>query len=131
PEERLYQRLLAGNAEEAIDIAEAEVSSSSPLAFYDNVALPALRLAERDRRIGSSPEERARIADGLEAVVQEVCGETSDTGEAVPVLCIAGRGQLDAAAAAMLTHALRERGSGARRLSARHVAPEAIHALDL
>lgn len=130
-EERLYQRLLAGNAEEAIDVAEAEVASTSLLGFYDNVALPALRLAERDRRIGSSPEERGRIAEGLEAVVQEVCGETSNDGEAVPVLCIAGRGQLDAAAAAMLAHALRERGIGARRLSARHVAPDSIHALDV
>ncbi|MEH2537113.1 MULTISPECIES: hypothetical protein [unclassified Bradyrhizobium] len=49
PEEQLYQRLLAGNLEEAVEIAEDYVDKYSSHEFYDNVAIPALRLAENDR----------------------------------------------------------------------------------
>jgi len=45
PMERLYQRLLAGNVEEAIELAEAEIEMSSPLEFYDSIAIPLLLLA--------------------------------------------------------------------------------------
>jgi predicted PurR-regulated permease PerM len=129
--ERFYQRLLAGNAEEAIELAETRVAEHGRLDFYDKVALPALRLADNDRQHGSSIDDLRRVAAGLEAVIRELGGAEKDAIVAVPVLCIAGRWELDAAAAAMLAHALRERGVGARRVPAASVAPDAINALEL
>ena len=40
PEERLYQRLLAGNLEEAVEMAEDYVDEHSSREFYDNVGHP-------------------------------------------------------------------------------------------
>ncbi|MDB5729209.1 MAG: putative phytochrome sensor protein, partial [Noviherbaspirillum sp.] len=160
PEERLYQRLLAGNVEEAIEIAELHVAapavdeagaddSADPLvAFYDDVALPALRLAENARQRGASAEDRKKVADGLRAVVQDLRdismkkeepGKNGDSDASrpaqewfgTPALCIAGRGELDGAAATMLAHALESRGIGARHASASAVTHEKIGELDL
>jgi predicted PurR-regulated permease PerM len=73
PEERLYQRLLAGNLEEAVEIAEDYADEHSSREFYDNVAIPALRLAENDRqRSTTDTNYRRLIADTAIAVVREV-----------------------------------------------------------
>ena len=86
-EERFYQRLLAGNVEEAVEIAEAYVDEASALRFYDEVALPALRLAETDRRRSTSDINYRRIvAQGATAVVREVADhlrEKRDSGVAL------------------------------------------------
>ncbi|WP_233575768.1 AI-2E family transporter [Noviherbaspirillum saxi] len=142
PEERLYQRLIAGNVEEAIDIAETEVSEHSLLEFYDQVALQTLRLAENSRERGGSKEDRQSVAEGLRTIVedlQDVIARTpdEDNGPGVqqwlgtPVLCVAGRGELDAAAALLLTHMLETRGIGARVVPASMIAADAIGNLDL
>jgi predicted PurR-regulated permease PerM len=160
PEERLYQRLLAGNVEEAIEIAELHVAGPAAeteadeaadplLAFYDNVGLPALRLAENARQRGASSEDRKKVADGLRAVVQDLRdiatkkeenGDKEAAGDAphpaqqwfgTPALCIAGRGELDGAAAVMLAHALESKGIGARHAGASAVTHEKIGQLDL
>ncbi|MEY9469601.1 putative PurR-regulated permease PerM [Bradyrhizobium yuanmingense] len=47
PEEQLYQRLLAGNLEEAVEFAENYVDECSSRELYDNVGIPALRLRRR------------------------------------------------------------------------------------
>jgi predicted PurR-regulated permease PerM len=151
PEERLYQRLLAGNVEEAIEIAETQVAADSLLPFYDQVGLPALRLAENSRQFGASSEDRKRVADGLRAVVEDMKellekkdseaskeikdGEVADRSPnawlGTPVLCIAGRGELDKAAAAMLAHGLESTGIGARYVAPSAVTHETIGELDL
>ena len=131
PEERFYQRLLAGNVEEAIEIAEEGVAESSALDFYDKVALPALGLAETDRERGGSMEDRKRVASGMEAVVRELRTDESSQTVQHPVLCIAGRWELDAAAAAIWAHALDTVGVKARHLPASLVSPESIVNLDL
>ena len=144
PEERFYQRLLAGNAEEAIEIAEAHIEEHSLASFYDDVGLPALRLAENDRRHGiTEREHRLRVADGAHAVVRELrelaekngieeCKETPQPRwPGLPALCIAGRSALDEAAAAMLAHMLECEGIGARHLPASAITPQDIGSLDL
>lgn len=142
PEERLYQRLLAGNVEEAIEIAETKVAEDSLLAFYDQIAVPALRLAENARERGASVEDRRKVADGMRAVVSDLTELAVKTEEAASnraqnhwlgasVLCIAGRSDLDAAAAAMLMHALESRDIGARYSSPFSVTHDAIGELDL
>lgn len=152
PEERLYQRLLAGNLEEAVEIAEDYVDEHSSLEFYDHVAIPALRLAENDRqRSTTDTNYRRLVASTATCVVQEVAehveekaeGATSKEGdvndqsgsrlktEDTPVLCIAGRTELDRAASEMLAQVLVERGIGAKVLPPIAVTQGALGQLDL
>lgn len=135
-EERLYQRLLAGNVEEAIEIAESLVAEESEEGFYERVGLPTLLLAENARLHGATADDRKRVAQGLHAVVRDL-EETPRAEGDVPAqagpscLCIGGRSDLDGAAAAMLAHALQAGGTVARALPAAAVSPEAIGNLDL
>jgi predicted PurR-regulated permease PerM len=153
PEERLYQRLLAGNLEEAVEIAEDYVDECSSREFYDNVAIPALRLAENDRqRSTTDTNYRRLVADTAICVVREVedhvrekAATTDEAGErtdeerpaadrderAPSVLCIAGRTELDRAAAEMMAQVFEERGIGTRVLPPIAVSQGALGQLDL
>lgn len=153
PEERLYQRLLAGNLEEAAEIAEDYVDECSSHQFYDNVAIPALRLAENDRQRSSTDTNYRRIvAETAICVVREVEDHIREKTEATSeanrqsennqlvgntmarapsVLCIAGRTELDRATAEMMAQALDERGIGARVLPPIAVSQGALGQLDL
>ncbi|ACL61414.1 AI-2E family transporter [Methylobacterium nodulans] len=148
PEERLYQRLLAGNLEEAVEMAEDYVDEHSSREFNDNVAIPALRLAENDRqRSTTDTNYRRLVADTAICVVREIedhvrekasadePGEDrlpSAAAERPPsVLCLAGRTELDRAAAEMMAQVLEERGIGARVLPPIAVSQGALGQLDL
>jgi hypothetical protein len=83
PEERFYQRLLGGNVEEAVEIAEGYVDEHGAPAFFDAIAIPALRQAENDRRRNASDTNYRRIvADGALAVLREVEDHVRETAEA-------------------------------------------------
>jgi predicted PurR-regulated permease PerM len=83
PEERFYQRLLAGNVEEAVEIAEGFVDEHGAPAFFDAIAIPALRQAENDRRRNASDTNYRRIvADGALAVLREVEDHVREGAEA-------------------------------------------------
>jgi predicted PurR-regulated permease PerM/GAF domain-containing protein len=151
PEERLYQRLLAGNLEEAVEMAEDYVDEHSSREFYDHVGLPALRLAENDRqRSTTDTNYRRQVATTASCVVQEVADhvrekdpdaedadDAKDSGRALPrtsgtpVLCIAGRTELDRAAAEMLAQVLEEKDIGARVLPPISVTEGALGQLDI
>jgi predicted PurR-regulated permease PerM len=152
PEERLYQRLVAGNLEEAVEIAEDYVDEHSSQEFYDHVAIPALRLAENDRQRSTTDTNYRRIvASTATCVVREVAdhiqekasrsrneaGEGEDQRypahamEGTPVLCIAGRTELDRAAAEMLAQVLQEKGIGTRVLPPISISEGALNQLDL
>lgn len=152
PEERLYQRLLAGNLEEAVEIAEDYVDECSSREFYDNVAIPALRLAENDRqRSTTDTNYRRLVADTAVCVVREIedhvqekasqaqpgegpadARQPSAAAERPPsVLCLAGRTELDRAAAEMMAQVLEERGIGTRVLPPIAVSQGALGQLDL
>jgi predicted PurR-regulated permease PerM/GAF domain-containing protein len=153
PEQRLYQRLLAGNLEEAVEIAEDYVDEHSSREFYDNVAIPALRLAENDRqRSTTDTNYRRLVADTAICVVREVedhvrekaasvdepeaqtdADLSGSAGETRPpsLLCLAGRTELDRAAAEMMAQVFEERGIGARALPPIAVSQGALGQLDL
>lgn len=151
PEERLYQRLLAGNLEEAVEMAEDYVDGHTSREFYDNVAIPALRLAENDRqRSTTDTNYRRLVADTAICVVSEVedhvretstAGDDAKTGEdrlpsataeRLPsVLCLAGRTELDRATAEMMAQVLNEHSIGARALPPIAVSQGALGQLDL
>jgi hypothetical protein len=63
PDVSYYQRLIAGDQAEAIEIAERYADEHPPESTYDAIMLPALTYAERDRALGrlSAEEERAVI----------------------------------------------------------------------
>ncbi len=60
PEERFYQRLIAGNVAEALELSEAQLAEGSATEFFDRVAIPALRLAAADLERDSSDLGRRR-----------------------------------------------------------------------
>ena len=58
---RVYQRLLAGDPEEAAELTEQALEHSSLAEVYDTVLIPALALAEGDRRRGDIDEGRQKF----------------------------------------------------------------------
>jgi methanogenic corrinoid protein MtbC1 len=73
PAERFYQRLLALDSEEAIDLAH-EYRRQMPLEkVYDEVLLPALAKAEEDRHRGALDERRrAFIRQAFRDIIEEL-----------------------------------------------------------
>ncbi|MEJ1160118.1 AI-2E family transporter [Prosthecomicrobium sp. N25] len=142
PEERFYQRLLGGHLEEAIEIAEERIRADSALAFYEHVGIPALRLAENDRqRSAVEIGYRRIVADTAICVVRDI--EENAEIESAPeelrnldhdditLLCIAGRTELDRAAAEMLAEAAREHGGVVRVLPPIAISHDALGQIDL
>ena len=139
PPELFYQRMLADDPDEAVEKAEEFLKERSLLAYYDEVALPGMKLAQNDLLRGAL---EVRQTERIRAAVLELIDDLSDQedrrpeagsthdAEAVaavetspqqednipvltradlardwqsesPVLCVAGRGPLDEAVAAM------------------------------
>ena len=131
-EERLYQRLLARDQEEALELAETYVDEHGLEALYESVLISVLALAERDRHNEVLTDERMRfVFDSLrtlvddipDRVVKEKAGEiqpTALTNEASPgpitVCIVPARDEADEIVGAMLL----------RRLTARHVSAELL-----
>jgi hypothetical protein len=79
PQAKLYQRLVALDQEDAAELAEKHVKEHGAAAFYDDVLIPALGLAERDRHAGALEAEAERFFfDNLREIVQEVQEEAPE-----------------------------------------------------
>lgn len=159
PVENFYQRMLAGDADEAEENAEQLLKERSLSSYYDEVALKGLQMAADDARRGVlKPDQILLIKETVRELIEDLDDhEDGDPdpkqserqasadipsqseqalpesrtvtdrapgseelpplwrGEA-PVLCIAGRGPLDEAAAAMMAQLLKKHGVGARVL---------------
>jgi predicted PurR-regulated permease PerM len=76
PSERVYQRLLAMDQEEATDILE-EYRAQMPLEqLFGTVMLPALALAEVDRHAGRLDERRSMfIRNAMRQMIEEIADE--------------------------------------------------------
>ena len=157
--EALYQRLLAGDPDEATDRAEEYLQENDLITFYEAVAIPALSLGETDRARGVMGEDRRRrvaeaaltLVDNLEEYAEEEAADEDEEeapatdgdangngsapeppdGSGKTVLCAGGRGELDEAAAAMLTQVLAAHGATAQLLETRAVAAGNIKRLEL
>jgi hypothetical protein len=140
PEERFYQRLLAGDATEAADQAEKQLKQLSLSAYYDSVPMKALALAQADAVHGKLPPDRQlAVRDTMAEIVDDLADHENAVPEPregepatppipvlsledvrptwrvdVPVLCIASRSPLDEAAATMLAQLLAKHGLAAR-----------------
>jgi hypothetical protein len=141
PSELLYQRLLMGDPEEATERAEEYLRENPLIRFYDDVAIPALAIAEQDRvEERLSEEQRVRVAESTMVLIDNlveweetpVASANGESDEQKPeqeseskvvevlkfhgelILCAGARGNLDDAAAAMLVALLEQRGAQVR-----------------
>ncbi len=170
PIENFYQRILAGDPDEARDHAEKLLKDRSLLSYYDDVALKGLQLAANDAQRGvlgadktrtmmlsveelvadlgrhedrqPEPSDKKNNADTPTIAEQslpapERVPEKIDPTQLAPgwrdpgaVLCIAGRGPLDEAAAAILAQLLGKHGLGARMVPHEAVSRRGIDELD-
>jgi predicted PurR-regulated permease PerM len=143
-EESFYQRILAGDPDEAAQQAEEFLKEGSLCDYYDQVAIRGLVLAQADVNRGALDHERRveiketirELMDNLsnhDAVPGGVAGERPAQLPSSPpttVLCVAGRGSLDEAAAAMMAQVLGKRGIGARVVPSHEVSAAKIFQLD-
>lgn len=122
PPAQFYQRMLSMDADEMLDLARKFISERSLTAFYDDVFVPALRMAEHDREAGTLAEVRQKfiIQAGRELIEELVRGETDaraqkDNDPTPPtdspsVLGVPARDDADELVALMLAHVLRAQG---------------------
>jgi len=158
PEERFYQRMLAGNPVEAAHHAEEFLKEKPLSAYYDEVAIRGLALAQYDFQDGALDEGRTTT---IKETIDELVDDLSDHDDLQPtakqdnaeepvsdrprvldpethapgwrdrpVLCVSSRGDLDEAAAVLLAQLLEKHDIGARVLSCRATAPERLRSLD-
>lgn len=144
PQARFYQRLLAMNYDEASDLADQFVAENSVREFYEQVAIPALTLAEEDRHRGILDTNREKfIFDSLRELIQDLPErkpiekegvvasvaakiEATATEAETSVLCLPAADQADEIAGLMLTQLLLERGVAVRTLPAGALAAERL-----
>ena len=119
PEETFYQRILANDPEEATEQAEEFAKERSLPEFFDEVALPALARAQADSDRGVlSADSRTTFKNALETMVENLSEDEDGasaperTAAAKPewmsrLVCVAGRNELDEAAASLLVEMLR------------------------
>jgi predicted PurR-regulated permease PerM len=156
PPEQLYQRLLAGDPDEATERAEEYLADHSLTEFYDEVAIPALALAEHDRARGALEEERRiKVAEGVEILADNLAEweETAtpreedvedkpdiavlpprvlqDLPAGMKILCSGARGHLDDAAAVLLSQLLERQGAEVRLLPFDALQSARLRELDL
>ena len=170
PPEIFYQRMLADDPAEALDKAEEFLKQRPLSAYYDEVALKGLKLAQNDvdrdaldasllQRIEASVIEltselddddverkplKEPVEDTEAAAAVDAADEAGSSdlqalskdqlapewqGEA-PVLCVAGRSELDKAAATMLAQLLSKHGLNARVEGADALSNASIFRLD-
>lgn len=171
PAENLYQRMLAGDPDEALESAEVLLRERSLTSYYDEVALKGLQLAANDAGRGVlTVHQLERVKDVVSALILDLDAhddaeperkETEDEPVASPlsekpaikepaiaqtppvaapipeewraegaVLCVAGRGPLDEAAAAMLSQLAAKHGLGTRVVPYEAVSRAGIATLD-
>lgn len=136
--ERLYQRLVSGNIEEAVELADDYIASNDVAKFYEAVAIPALRLAEIDLSVDVSDlSHRRNVADSIRAVILDIDIDHADADndtveEGAPrVLCIGGRTELDQAAAEILMRLIGTSSGPVKALAPLVIRQESIGQLDL
>jgi hypothetical protein len=125
PHERLYQRLLASNRDEADELLEDAVRTHSRGEVCDTVIVPALQLAEDDHDRGALPDaKRITVFEHIEQwaddfiAVEEVPrappGNPTSAAFGATVLCVPAEDQADEISAKLLTALLLESGMKAR-----------------
>ena len=138
PKRRIYQRLLAGDQEEAIELFDDELETRPLVEVYDTLLIPALALSEIHWHRGELDEARHKfILQSLEAMIRE---SDQDQQQAAPVdvaidaqsrhgiLCLPAHDEADVIAGLMLARLLESSGYLVKHVS---VTPAASDLLEL
>jgi hypothetical protein len=141
PYVRIYQRLLAGDQEEATILFEGFLQQQSDVAVYDTVLIPALAMAETHWQLGDLTEGRHNfIMQSLREMIQNRFERLQETGSkthtivmpeipeaatrlepanplVLSILCFPSRTEADEITAAMLSQILESDGSHVKTVS--------------
>ncbi len=129
---RLHQRLLAGDVDEAVELAVEHAEAHSPQWFYAEVGLGALRLASSAHDSVATAEHRHRVVSGMQNILDELRDQHPSKADGpVQVLCIGGRWAVDALSADMAAHALALDGIGSAVAQVGLMADESFARLDV
>lgn len=134
PQERFYQRLIAGNVEEATELADREIEEGEVARFYDEIAVPALALAEADIAGDlADPSHRQRVVETLAEVIENIEGtvEAGNGEDAARVRVFGGKTELDQAMALMVAERVRDAGIPVKVMAPVTLRKEGIAQLDL
>lgn len=127
PQQRLYQRLLADDSDDAVSTALETVEQGLPARpgqqdkanavsnFYDEVAIPALRIATQQHLETATAEHRLRLSSGMDALLEELQEHYPVSNEPQPdaagkprrrlrIHSAGARWEVDTLAAAMVAH---------------------------
>ena len=150
-EEHFYLHLLKGNPDELAEHAELFLKDKPLSAYYDDVAVKGLALAQLDidRGVAVTDETRDKILLTVEGLMENLAGrdeaatpdeadsahepssqEGAPPGKPRVVLCVAGRGPVDQAAAVLLKNLLGRRGVDTRVISPEEASQANIAHLD-
>ncbi|AUZ04109.2 hypothetical protein ADP71_02960 [Vitreoscilla sp. C1] len=124
--QRFYQRLLAQNIAEAVELAENYIEADLPhkadtpllarkvIGFYDDVAIEALRLFSSSHDDIATARHRLRMNLGIAEFNQHMYKDypVNDIASVcdLNIVCLGARWYVDVQAAAMVTHALQLSG---------------------
>ncbi|MBA2492107.1 MAG: AI-2E family transporter [Gammaproteobacteria bacterium] len=132
--ERFYQRLLAGDHQGAMELALEH--GDGLISVYDQVIIPALTLAERDRHNGRlDPELEQFIIESASEIVDALGARESiaANGKAIEprhqhfeLMCLPSRDLADELTARMFAQVLKQQGIGAQHLSVKSLASEMV-----
>ncbi len=132
---RIYQRLLANDPEEAIEIAGTAIEATSVPDFYHAHGIGVLRQASADFLEQARAEHRLRVISGMDVLLddlrEEYPGAIPADAPAPRVACIGGKWEIDAVAGEMLAHALATRGIAAVERPAGILTGRYLDGLDL
>ena len=116
PDVIFYQRLLALDQHDAMNMLESLGRTKPLISVFDQIVIPALAMAERDRQIGQLDAKRENfIVQTINEIVLELT-EAEASAAAVRemrhtrVFCIPARNTADEIAAAMCAHFLLQQG---------------------
>jgi predicted PurR-regulated permease PerM len=123
PEARFYQRLIALDQDEAMDLASEYAEEHGPASLYDTLLIPALSLAEADRERGNLDAEHERfVVDTTRQIIDQTAGEAPAGASHNNVCIVPAHDAADELAGAMLARLL----PGARVFSAEQLAGETL-----
>jgi hypothetical protein len=123
PQEQLYHQLLSGEADQAAKHADRWIGEKTFESYLDEVAIPSLRVASEDQKRGvlgreQTNELKETIAEyighlkesldfKLEQQAATIAAKSDAARRTTTVFVIAGRGNLDLAAAELVADAIR------------------------
>lgn len=154
PQERIFQRLLAGDQEEAAELFEEYLEHKPLIEVYDTVLIPALALAETHWQLGELNEAKHKfIMQSLKELIQDhgerqremqakeataiapnvkgdFCRVDESHSPPVCILCLPARDEADEIAATMVAQVLETSGCHVQAVSITSLASEMVDLVD-